>query len=207
MRRVRKPAVFAAVLALVLGSAIVPDLPYFRAEAALAAAPTPAPQIGFLTTPKDKPLKVTASSGYAASIQYKGTETVVDANGVSFQAAHYTFRALTLDDLTISDGSRSTYALTLGSPGTTQLGGTNSTGQQMQTDLWANNLYASSPLLLCALPAAWLLSLGLSLSVHLCDVRMDLYALKAFNPSPTSGRDNPVRLPSASLSVTSKGTS
>ncbi|GAA3009322.1 hypothetical protein [Actinokineospora diospyrosa] len=203
----KRALAFGTALALIAGSAVVPDLPYLRAEAALVAAPAPAPQIGFLTTPKDKPLKVTARAGYAASIQYKGTETIVDANGVSFQAAHYTFRALTLDDLTISDGSRTNYALTLGSSGTTQLGGTNSAGQQMQTDLWANNLYASSPLLLCVLPAAWLLSLGISLSVHLCDVRMDLYALKAFNPSPTSGRDNPVRLPGASLSVTSKGTS
>ncbi|RLK55473.1 hypothetical protein [Actinokineospora cianjurensis] len=203
----RRALAFGAALALVVGTAVVPDLPYLRADAALVAAPAPAPQIGFLTTPRDKPLKVTARAGYAASIQYKGTETVVDANGVSFQAAHYTFRALTLDDLTISDGSRTNYALTLGSGGTTQLGGTNAAGQQMQTDLWANNLYASSPLLLCVLPAAWLLSLGISLSVHLCDVRMDLYALKAFNPSPTSGRDNPVQLPGASLSVSSKGTS
>ncbi|MBM7772793.1 hypothetical protein JOD54_002997 [Actinokineospora baliensis] len=203
----KRALAFGTALAVVVASAVLPDLPYLSAQAALAPAPTPAPQIGFLTTPKDKPLKVTASAGYAASIQYKGTETVVDANGVSFQAAHYTFRALTLDNLTISDGSRTNYALTLGSSGTTQLGGTNSAGQQMQTDLWANNLYASSPLLLCALPAAWLLSLGISLSVHLCDVRMDLYALKAFNPSPTSGRDNPVRLPGASLTVTSKGTS
>ncbi|SER58768.1 hypothetical protein [Actinokineospora terrae] len=203
----RRALAFGATLALVVGTAVVPDLPYLSADAALVASPAPAPQIGFLTTPRDKPLKVTARAGYAASIQYKGTETVVDANGVSFQAAHYTFRALTLDDLTISDGSRTDYALTLGSSGTAQLGGTNAAGQQMQTDLWANNLYASSPLLLCVLPAAWLLSLGISLSVHLCDVRMDLYALKAFNPSPTSGRDNPVRLPGASLSVSSKGTS
>ncbi|GLZ41726.1 hypothetical protein Acsp05_53500 [Actinokineospora sp. NBRC 105648] len=41
--------------------------------------------------------------------------------------------------------------------------------------------------------------------MHLCDVRMDLYALKAFNPTPSTGRDNPVRLPGATLGVTSKG--
>ncbi|GLZ41727.1 hypothetical protein Acsp05_53510 [Actinokineospora sp. NBRC 105648] len=56
-------------------------------------------------------------------------------NGVSFQAAHYTFRAPTLEDLKITDVARSNYALSLGSSGTTQLGGTNAAGQQMQTDL------------------------------------------------------------------------
>ncbi|PPK64348.1 hypothetical protein V5P93_001744 [Actinokineospora auranticolor] len=202
--RGRAPLVFAAIFTLLVGTAVVPDLDYLSA-AAQTTRPTPAPQVGFLTAPKDKPMKVTARAGYAASIQYKGTETIVDANGVSFQAAHYTFRALTLEDLTIADSSRANYALSLSSTGTTQLGGTNAAGQQMQTDLWATNLYASSPLLLCALPAAWLLDFGLALSVHLCDVRMDLYALKAFNPTPSSGRDNPVRLPGATLTVTSRG--
>ncbi|GAA4425277.1 hypothetical protein ACFQV2_29550 [Actinokineospora soli] len=190
------------IFVLLVAGVVVPDLAYLHAQT--APPPAPAPQIGFLTMPRDKPLRVTASGGYAASIQYKGMETVVDANGVSFQAAHYTFRALTLDNLRITDTAHTDYSLALSSSGTSQLGGTNSAGQQMQTDLWALNLYASHPLLLCALPAQWLLDFGISLSVHLCDVKMDLYALKAFNPTPSSGRDNPVRLPGATLTVTSK---
>lgn len=206
MRAQRRPrrllGVAAAVFAALAATVVVPDLAYLSAQT--APPPTPAPQIGFLTMPRDKPLRVTATAGYAASIQYKGMETVVDANGVSFQAGHYTFRALTLDNLRIADNGHPDYALALSSSGTSQLGGTNAAGQQMQTDLWATNLYASHPLLLCALPAQWLLDLGISLSVHICDVRMDLYALKSFNPTPSSGRDNPVRLPGATLSVTSR---
>lgn len=205
---VRAWAAAAAVLLVLFSTALVPDASVPRAEAAAGCVRDPS--IGFCVVPQafkvdfgDEDPFFDDYEWHAYSFTDLGTTTITVADGTQRQVNHYRFSRLVVDQHILIDQIRADYRMQITAPGPIELGGTNNAGQAMWTDVWGTNLEFQWGT--CAFTWTWVPD-NIGLNISGCWLRMNAFAITAYNPQPQPGqRDNPINLPKSTLQLLNGG--
>lgn len=202
--RWRRTGAGLGVLIALVSTALLPDTSVPRARAQVGCVKDPS--IGFCVVPT--PFKIYFGDEdpffddyewHAYSFTDLGTVTITLSDGTRKTLNHYRFRRLVVDEHILIDEKRTDHNLQITAPGPIELGGTNSAGQDMWTDVWGTNLQFQWGT--CGFTWTWVPD-NIGLNISGCWLRMDAYAITAYNPQPVTGdRDNPVYLPDATLRV------
>ncbi|SDI46306.1 hypothetical protein SAMN05192558_104361 [Actinokineospora alba] len=199
----------AAVLLVLFSTALVPDASVPRAEAAAGCVRDT--NIGFCVVPQAFQIAFGKESSFIDTYDWHtqsftdlGTTTITVADGTTRQVNHYRFKQLVVDkDILIDQNRGADYRVQITAPGPIELGGTNNAGQAMWTDVWGTNLEFQWGT--CIITWTWVPD-NIGLNISGCWLRMNAYAITAYNPQPQPGqRDNPINLPKSTLQLLNGG--
>jgi hypothetical protein len=179
---------------------------------------------GFCVLPQGQPLQLTVGNHdtccttywTAYSLTDLGSDTIMDGSGNKFTADHFqfaqlNFTATSAHPVTITQTGTHYAASIVDSGGasgsdTVRLGGTDSAGHVMYTDMWGTVNDLSTPIwFLCIFDASWASTFANQFNISGCSMQVTVYAVKVTDSDPTSGQTaTPLKIPNGKLTVTSQ---